>query len=50
MNEKGMGKYQGNVRRTVKEIIRQHINTNSKDDLDERLHKRILTTITHHNK
>jgi hypothetical protein len=38
-----MGKYQGNVRRTVEEMIREHTNTNSEDDLDERLHERILS-------
>jgi hypothetical protein len=42
VNEEGMGKYQGIVRRTVEEMIREHSNTNSEDDLDERLHKRIL--------
>jgi hypothetical protein len=43
VNENGMGKYQGNVRRTVAELIREHSNTNSEDDMDERLHKRILS-------
>jgi hypothetical protein len=37
-----MGKYQGNVRRTVEEMIREHRNTNSADELDKRLHKIIL--------
>jgi hypothetical protein len=43
MNEEGMIKYQGNVCRTVEEMNRKHSNTNSEDDLDERLHKKILS-------
>jgi hypothetical protein len=43
MNAESMKKYQGTVRKTVVKMIREKSNKNSEDNLDERLHKRILT-------
>jgi hypothetical protein len=35
-----MEKYQGNICRTVEEMIREQSNKNSEDGLDERLYKK----------
>ena len=42
MNAENTEKYQENVRRAMESMIRKQSNENRKDDLDERLYKRII--------